>query len=114
MHAWESFIPETLNQQFCRLLLSVQKKTSRLAVLGELGHYPLLVTSFVQTLNYKWAFNLQDCNSLVCDAVMDSLKWKVTLTLDTTVGYLGSEKWKSCLVSHHFIDFVKNNMLIVL
>ena len=33
MRAWELFTPETLNQQFCRLLLSVHKKTSRLAVL---------------------------------------------------------------------------------
>ena len=71
MRAWETFIPETLNQQFCRLLLSVQKKTSRLAVLGELGHYPLLVSSFIQTLKYKWSLYLQDSNSLVCDALSD-------------------------------------------
>ena len=71
MRAWESFISETLNQQFCRLLLSVQKKTSRLAVLGELGHYPLLVSSLIQTLKYKWSLYLQDSNSLVRDALSD-------------------------------------------
>ena len=26
MRAWENFVPETLNQTFCRLLLSVHKK----------------------------------------------------------------------------------------
>ena len=67
----EVFIPETLNQQFCRLILSVHKKTSRLAVLGELGHYPLLTTSFVQTLKYKWSITLQDSNNLICDALAE-------------------------------------------
>ena len=69
MKAWENFIPETLNQRFCRLTLSVHKKTSRLAVLGELGQYPLLVTSFIQTLKYKFSLcsNSQDKNSLVND-----------------------------------------------
>ena len=47
MKSWESFIPETLNQRFCRLLLSLHKKTSRLAVLGELSRYPLLITTLI-------------------------------------------------------------------
>jgi hypothetical protein len=73
MKSWENFIPETLNQRFCRLILSVHKKTSRLAVLGELGHYPLLVTSFIQTLKYKFSLlsNAHDKNSLVSDAMSD-------------------------------------------
>ena len=72
MRAWESFIPETLNQQFCRLVLSVQKKTTRLAVLGELGQYPLLVTSFIQTLKYKWSIiSSRDTNSIICDALTE-------------------------------------------
>ena len=71
LRAWEVFTPETLNQQFCRLILSVQKKTSRLAVLGELGHYPLLMNSFIQTLKYKWSINLQDGNSLIRDALFE-------------------------------------------
>ena len=40
---WESFKPEVLNPKVSRLLLSVLKKCSRLAVLGELGCYPVLV-----------------------------------------------------------------------
>ena len=54
LKSWEKFIPEVLNQKFCRLLLSVQKKTSRLALLGELSRNPLLITSLVQSMKYKW------------------------------------------------------------
>ena len=71
LRAWEVFTPETLNQQFCRLILSVHKKTSRLAVLGELGHYPLLMSSFIQTLKYKWSISLQDSNTLIRDALSE-------------------------------------------
>ena len=62
---------KTLNQQFCRLILSVHKKTSRLCVLGELGHYPLLMSSFIQTLKYKWSISLQDSNTLIRDALSE-------------------------------------------
>ena len=48
-----------------------RKKTSRLAVLGELGHYPLLMNSFIQTLKYKWSITLQDGNSLIRDALFE-------------------------------------------
>ena len=44
LKAWETFQPETLNQKVCRLLLSVHKRCSRLAVLGELGRYPVFFT----------------------------------------------------------------------
>ena len=71
LRAWEVFTPETLNQQFCRLILSVHKKTSRLCVLGELGHYPLLMSSFIQTLKYKWSISLQDSNTLIRDALSE-------------------------------------------
>ena len=43
--SWETFLPETINQKVCRLLLSCHKKSSRLAMLGELGRYPLLIKS---------------------------------------------------------------------
>ena len=72
MRAWENFIPETVNQRFCRLILSVHKKTSRLAVLGELGQYPLLVQSFIQTLKYKWSlYSTSQCDSLVRDSLCE-------------------------------------------
>ena len=43
IRTWESFLPETVNQKLCRLLLSCHKKSSRLVMLGELGRYPLLI-----------------------------------------------------------------------
>ena len=53
LNCWESFIPEKINQKCCRLILGVHKKASRLAVLGELGRYPLLIKSISHCLNYK-------------------------------------------------------------
>ena len=70
MKAWEVFIPETVNQRFCRLILSLHKKTSRLAVLGELSRYPLLITSLVQSIKYKWTIlNKCDKSSVLYAAV---------------------------------------------
>ena len=42
-------------------------------MLGDLGHYPLLVQSFIQTLKYKWSLtsSSHDKTSLVCDALQD-------------------------------------------
>ena len=41
-------------------------------MLGELGHYPLLVQSFIQTLKYKWLlFSNTHCDSLVRDALSE-------------------------------------------
>ena len=64
--SWETFIPETLNQRFSRLLLSVNKKTSRLAVIGELSRYPLIINALIQSVKYKWTIlNKCDKNSLI-------------------------------------------------
>ena len=72
MKAWEVFIPETVNQRFCRLILSLHKKTSRLAVLGELARYPLLINSLIQSLKYKWTIcNKSDKDSIVYLAVRE-------------------------------------------
>ena len=78
LKAWEAFLPETVNQKVCRLLLSCHKKSSRLVMLGELGRYPLLIKSLVQTIKYKWSLQNSDNydrNSLVSEAVseMDNL-----------------------------------------
>ena len=58
--------------EICRLFLSCHKKSSCLAMLGELGRYPLLVRSLVQTIIYKWIFlnsEKRDSHSLVSEAV---------------------------------------------
>ena len=72
LKSWEKFLPETLNQKCCRLILSVQKKTSRLAVIGELSRTPLLITSLVQSLKYKWTIlNKSNKSGLVFQAVSE-------------------------------------------
>ena len=38
----------------CRMILSVHKKSSRLAVLGELGKYPVLRKGLIKCINYEW------------------------------------------------------------
>ena len=58
---WESFKPELLNQRISRMLLSVQKKASRLAVLGELERYPLLLSALSNM--FKYEYNLRGKNS---------------------------------------------------
>ena len=53
LEGWETLLCEKLNQQCCRMILSVNKKTSRLAVLGELARYPIFISTLSQCLNYK-------------------------------------------------------------
>ena len=53
MESWGNLKAETLNQRCCRMFLSVHSKASRLAVLGELGRYPLFINALSQCLNYK-------------------------------------------------------------
>ena len=50
---WDKMQLEKLNQKCCRTILSVNKKTSRLAVLGELARYPVFIPCLAQCLSYK-------------------------------------------------------------
>ena len=54
MAAWQTFQPELLNSKVCRLLLGVHRKANRLAILGELGRYPLLMKAITHALKYEW------------------------------------------------------------
>ena len=54
LKSWETLQAEVLNQKICRLLLSVHKRCSRLGALGELGRYPLLISSLKHCLKYEW------------------------------------------------------------
>ena len=54
LKAWENLHFEVLNQKLCRLLLSVHKRCSRLAVLGELGRYPSIIPALKNCLMYEW------------------------------------------------------------
>ena len=66
---WENFQPETLNQKICRMLLSVNKKCSRLAVLGELGRYPILIPALKLCLKYQFQIDHSDSNTFVSQAM---------------------------------------------
>ena len=54
LKAWEDYPLEKINQRACRTILSVNKKASRLAVLSELGRYPVLLKALVATISYEW------------------------------------------------------------
>ena len=70
--SWENFVPEKINQKCCRMLLSVHKKTSRLAVLGELGRHPLFIKSVSHCLNYKLHLNLKtDPRSILSNLITE-------------------------------------------
>ena len=71
MKSWESFQPEILNQKVCRLLLSVHKRCSRLAVLGELGRYPVFVPAIKLCLKYQYHLNKTGHDSLIGRALLD-------------------------------------------
>jgi hypothetical protein len=71
LKAWETFQPETLNQKVCRLLLSVHKRCSRLAVLGELGRYPVLLPALKQCLKYQYQIDRMDSSTLIYNAISD-------------------------------------------
>ena len=68
---WESFQPELLNQKVCRLLLSVHKRCSRLAVLGELGRYPVVLPALRHCLKYQYHINGIDNTSLIYITLSD-------------------------------------------
>ena len=66
MDYWENYKCETLNQKCAKITLSVNKKTPRLAVLGELGRYPLFLQSLSLCLNYKLSlFSRMGTNPLI-------------------------------------------------
>ena len=71
MKFWENFQPELLNQKMCRMLLSVHKKSSRLAVLGELGRYPVLLPAIKICFKYQYSIECVDKNCLIYKAVVD-------------------------------------------
>ena len=68
---WESFRAETINQKCCRTFLSVHNKTSRLAILGELGRYPLFIKVLAQCLKYKIALLENTSNILIKNLVIE-------------------------------------------
>ena len=68
---WETLKCETINQRLCRMLLSVHGKTSRLAVLGDLGRHPMHVRALQSCLSYRHSLNNKPGNSLVSLAMKE-------------------------------------------
>ena len=69
---WKDFTCEKINQKCSRISLSVNRKTSRLAVLGELGRYPLFIKALSHCINYKLSlFGPTKQSSLVSDAIQE-------------------------------------------
>ena len=68
LQAWETFLPERLNQRACRLLLSVHKKASRLAVLGDLGRFPVLLSALTSALKYSQVLRTKSSSTLASQA----------------------------------------------
>ena len=72
LNYWEKFMSEKLNQKCSRIILSVNRKTSRLAVLGELNRYPLFLKALSQCINYKLSLvGRPNQNSLVTGAITE-------------------------------------------
>ena len=74
LDAWGTLKAETLNQKCSRMILSVHNKASRLAVLGELGRYPLFTKSISQCLNYKYHLMLNKTSSSLMYHVYKEMK----------------------------------------
>ena len=71
---WENFKPELLNQKISRMLLSVQKKASRLAVLGELERYPLLLSGLSNMFNYEHKLQEKSADNSVISLIFKEME----------------------------------------
>ena len=54
LKSWENLKCEILNQKLCRMLLSVHKRSSRLAVLCELSRYPMPPSKTILHMTGNW------------------------------------------------------------
>ena len=71
LSSWENFQSETINQSCSRILLSVHRKASRLAVLGELGRHPMAVRALAHCLNYRLCLANKPASSLLGRAITE-------------------------------------------
>ena len=75
LNSWESAKYETLNQKCSRMILSVHSKSSRLAVLGELGRYPLFIRALAQAIKFKYSLSIRKQSSdLICNVMTEMSK----------------------------------------
>ena len=74
LKSWETLQAELLNQKISRLLLSVHKRCSRLGALGELGRYPLLISSLKHCLKYEWQLENNSCPDSLISLTLSEMK----------------------------------------
>ena len=120
LQAWEGFYLEIVNQRACRLLLSVQKKTSRLAVLGELGRYPVFIKSIVQSIMYEHCILKYQPKALVGQAIAemqvlnDSNSWQGRVRSMKTLLEISEypENWSEKRVSKNITNKIQSKFEI--
>lgn len=64
------------------MILSVTKKTSRLATMGELGQYPLWTKALALTLKYEWQLQNQTSNNRFTSAALIEMRDMASLWID--------------------------------
>ena len=115
LSSWEQYAPEKIQQRMCRMILSVHKKSSRLAVLGELGQYPVLLKGLAQCVKYEWHVkNRSAPDSLVRLAYNEMVEMGSRDSCDSWLGrvhkvkeYLGIPEFASNISPNAVSDRVK-------
>ena len=64
---------EKLNLKFCKYLLGVNKRSTNIAVLSELGRMPLFISHITAMFTFLHRLENSDCNSLVYHALKESI-----------------------------------------
>ena len=82
------FPAEKMQLQVCRNILGVSKKTSVLALLGELGRYPLMLSCSVQMVKYwhRIETGIPGTSSILINKILSYMEEKEDL--GNIVGYL--------------------------
>ena len=75
LHLCNNSIIESINIKFCKYLLGVHRKSSNLAVLGELGRFPLILNSFSHCFNNWLRITNLSPDSIVKKSYIDCLLW---------------------------------------
>ena len=108
---WKDFQCEKINQKCSRISLSLNRKTSRLAVLGELGRYPLYIKALSQCINYKMSLLGPSKHS---GLVSDTIQEMTNMTSSGVDSWLTRvEKCKPCLIYqiNHFLKGGRGKIL---
>ena len=82
---------EKLHINFCRFILGVNNKTTKIAVLSELGRYPLFLKALKQVWKYKKRCEIMNTDSLLYNAYMESKQRTDHFTWYKFVKYMSTE-----------------------